>query len=150
MCKEIISKYHTKRAGCGMYRIQAYGYFHSLGEIDGISVCHVYAEAFFQSRASVGEAVLDNKILWLLSINKWCYVCLLSCDHRLHVFNAKLLKVCCDLLAWTRCDLVDHGPRECNHLLIRYIIYKAIIYKACFMPFLCHSQHGLTKLGAVL
>ena len=150
MCKEIISKYHTKRAGCGMYRIQADGYFHSLGEIDGISVCHVYAEAFFQSRASVGEAVLDNKILWLLSINKWCNVCFLSCDHRLHIFNAQVLKVCCDLLAWTRCDLVDHGPRECNHLLIRYIIYEAIIYEARFMPFLCHSQHGLTKLGAVL
>ena len=46
-----------------MYRIQADGHFHSLGEIDGISVRHVYAEAFFQSRASVGEAVLDNKIL---------------------------------------------------------------------------------------
>ena len=133
-----------------MYRIQTDGYFHSLGKIDGISVRHVYTEAFFQCRASIREAVLDNKILWLLSINKWCYVCFLSCDHRLHIFNTKVLKVCCDLLAWTRCDLVDHGPWECNHLLISYIIYEAIIYKACFMPLLCHSQHGLTKLGTVL
>ena len=133
-----------------MYRVQADGYFHSLGKIYSISVGHVYAEAFFQGRAAVREAVLNNEVLWFLRIDEWCNVCFLACDHRLHIFNAKLLKVCCDLLAWTRCDLVDHGPRECNHLLVCHIIYKSIIYKTGFMPLFCHGQHGLTKLGSVL
>ena len=133
-----------------MDRIQTYRYFHSFRKVYCISVCHVYAEAFFQSRTSIGEAVLDYKILWFLSIYKWCNVCFLTCDNRLHTFYAKLLKVGCDLLTGTRCDLIDHGPWESNHFLITYIAYKSIIYKSGFLPFFCHSQHRLTKLRTIL
>ena len=133
-----------------MDRIQTYRYFHSFRKVYCISVCHVYTEAFFQSRTSVGEAVLDYKILWFLSIYKWCNVCFLTCDNRLHAFHSKLLKVSCNLLTGTRCDLIDHGPWESNHFLITYIAYKSIIYKSCFLPFFCHGQHRLTKLRTIL
>ena len=141
MRKQLISKNYSQRTCSRMNRIQTYGYFHTFRKINCISVCHIYTETFFQSRTSVREAVLYYQILWFLSIDKWCNVCLLTCDHRLHVLNTQILKVCCNLLAWTRCDLIDHCPWKSNYFLIAYIVYKSLINKSGFLPLFCHCQY---------
>ena len=141
MRKQIISKNYSQRTCSRMNRIQTYCYFHTFRKVNCISVCHIYAETFFQSRTSVREAVLYYQILWFLSIDKWCNVCLLTCDHRLHVLNTQLLKICCNLLAWTRCDLIDHCPWKSNYFFIAYIVHKSLINKSCFLPLFCHCQY---------
>ena len=154
MCKQVIAKYDTERAGCGVYRIQAYRYLHSLGQIYRIAVCHVNAEAFFQGRSSIWEAVFDDKVLRFLCIDKRCNVCFLSGNDRLHLFYTKCFQICCDLLTRTRGDFINHGPRECNGFLIAYICHEIVIHKTGFLPLFCHSQNRFaqfcTVLGAVV
>ena len=150
MRKQIISQNHTQRTCCRMYRIQAYCYFHTLRKVHRISVSHIYTETFFQSRPAVREAVFNYEILRFLCINKWCNICFLTCDNRLHILNAKILKVYCNLLAWTRCDLIDHRPWERNRFLITYIIYESFIYEAGFLPLFCHRQYRFTKFRTIL
>ena len=141
MCKQIISKNYSQRTCSRMDRIQAYCYLHTFRKVNCISVRHIYAETFFQSRTSVWEAVLNYKILWFLSIDKWRNVCLLACDHRLHLLNTQIFKVCCNLLTWTRCDLINHCPWKSNYFFITYIVHKSLINKSCFLPLFCHCHY---------
>ena len=150
MRKQIISKNHTQRTCCRMYRVQTYCYFHTLRKVNRISVSHIYTETFLQSRTAVREVIFNYEILRFLCINKWCNICFLTCDNRLHILNAKILKVRCDLLAWTRCDLIDHRPWERNNFLITYIIYESFIYESDFLPLFCHSQYRFTKFRTIL
>ena len=59
----------------------------------------------------------------------------------------------CDLLARTRGDFVNHGPRECNCFLIAYICHKVIIHKTGFLPlfglaFCCFFFSQITRMSA--
>ena len=150
MCKQIITKNNTERPCCRMHRIQTYRYLHPFRKIDGISVCHINTEAFFQCRTSVREAVFDDKILRFLCIYKRSNIRFLSCDDRLHIFHTKLLQICRNLLTRTWCDLINHRPWESDNFFIAYIIHESVIYKALFFPFFCHCQYRLTQFCTIL
>ena len=124
MGKKVISKNHAKRAGVAeSNRIETDRCFHSLRKIYCISVCHVCAEAFFQSRTSswgsgpaitryCGFSAFTNGAMYvfLLAITG----CMLSAP--------SFLKVSCNLLTGTRrCDLIDHGPWESNLLSLYHL-----------------------------
>ena len=149
MGEQIVSLHHTQRTGSGMYRVQTYGNFHAFRQIDRIPVCHINAKTFFQCRTAVREMIFDHQILRFLCIDKRCNVCLLSGDHRLHLFHAHRFQVCSDLLTRPWCDLIDHRPWKCNDTLVTHIIRKILIHKTIFLPFFRHSQYRLTQFRTV-
>ena len=149
MCKQIISKHHTQRACRRMYRIQTYRYFHSFWKVDRVSVCKINTKPFLKSRATVWKTILNHKVLWLLCIDKWCDISFLSGNDRLHIFNTKFFQICCDLLTWTRCDLVNHRPRKCYGLFIADISQEVCVNKSFFLPFFRHGKYRLSQFFTI-
>ena len=107
-----------------MYRIQTHCYFHTFRQIHRFSVRQIDTKAFFQRRTSIGEAVLDHKILRFFSVDKRRNIGLFSRDDRLHIFHAEFFKIFGNLLTGARCDFVNHRPWERNRFFIAHISCK--------------------------
>ena len=71
-------------------------------------------------------------------------------DDRRHILDAE----CFELLLYGLCrtwgDLIDHGPREADLVLILQILYEGCRNEALLLPLLSHGHDGAHELLTVV
>ena len=94
--------------------------------------------------------ILNDQILGIFSIYKWCDVGSFRSFYWLHIFHAQSLQISGNDRIGTGCDLIDHSPGEGDFIFIFHIVGKSLIYIPSFQPFLCHGQYRTAEKAAVL
>ena len=93
--------------------------------------------------------ILNDQILGIFSVYKWCDISSFRGFHRLHILHAQSLQISGNNRIGTGCDLIDHGPGEGDLIFIFYIAGKSLIHISLFQPFFRHGQHRAAQKAAV-
>ena len=148
ICDQRVAEYTAVYSQCRVQRVEAGGDLHTLYLIDSITVSHVYTSVL-KLRSAVREFVLNDEILRALCIDERCDVGMLRGDDRRHILDAECLELLLYRLCWTRGDLIDHGPREADLVLILQILYEGCRNEALLLPLLGHGHDGAHELLTV-
>ena len=146
----LFAQKNAQRRHRGMYRVQQRGNLHPLRLVHSFPVTQINTLALFQRRTAVGEPVLDNQILGILSVDKWSDISTPGGFNWLHILHTQRFQIRGNIGIGPGGDFVDHGPGKSDDRFIRHISGKSFVHIPFFLPFLCHCQNRAAQQTSVL